>query len=1780
MEYRILGPLEVWDAGRRLDIDAPKQRAILAVLILHANEVVSTDRLLDLVWGDEPPSGGVRTLRFHISRLRDALQPGRAQGVEGVVATRAPGYVLLVDPDQLDASRFERMADEARMLLVKDPSRALDVIDDALELWRGSPLSDLTYEEFARPEIVRLEELRLRVIEDRVDAALALGRHEELIGELRTAIEEQPLRERRWGQLMTALYRAGRQAEALDAYRAVRAQLGEELGIEPSSDLAALEERILLQDTTLLEPGPVPSVERLRGYVLHEKLGEGAFGVVWRATQPGVGREVAIKAIRPELANRAEFVRRFETEAKLVAGLEHPHVVSLFDFWRDPDGAYLVMPYLQGGSLGRALRQGRIDAKAGLQMIEAVGSALAYAHRRGVIHRDVSPENVLLDAEGNPYLGDLGVAVLIGEQGMPPTPSPAYASPEQLEGEAAVPASDVYSLAMLTFTVLTGTDPPAGKPLPAIAEFDGEVSPAVDEILTQATAPRPEDRFPDVESFLAALAAAVGPDGAVAPPPVEVRNPYKGLRAFEETDALDFFGRDLLVSELVDAVARHRLVGVVGPSGCGKSSLVRAGLIPSLRRGAMSGSDRWLITDMYPGARPFDELEAALMGVAVYRPAGLADHLHSDEESPIALFEALLPDRADLLLVVDQFEELFTLTTDDAARRRFMELLTALAENPASRVRVVVTLRADFFDRPLQHAGFGELLRRGLVPVTMPSEESLVQAVTGPAGVVGLDVEPGLASESVRDVSDQPGGLPLLEYALTELFHRRADGRLTLDAYHASGGVLGALGRRAEELLAVYDEAGRAAVRQVFLRLVAVEEGTTDTRRRIPRTELHGLGLDAAALEQVLNDYGSHRLLTFDRDPVTRAPTVEVAHEALLTRWDRLRGWIDDRRDDLVLHRHLATAVAEWMANERQSEYLLTGGRLEHYEAFAADTDLALTDDEREFLAASRRHDDEIAAARRRRRRTVLAGFAAAAVVALVLAVVAFASQQRADDSADEAEAQRVEAQRQAGIARNQQAIAEENARIANEKTQLADEEAAEAVRQARLVRSRELAASAIGVLDDDPELSLMLALEATTGNEPIFESITAVHEALLAHRILLRVEADWGALAPSGEAFIATSANRIISYDTSTGRERWSEALPSPWLPAYGGAFFTPDGDRFIVTLEPVPEGWAEEAEAEPTIEIPEEAFDAENGAWGVVLIFDAETGEWSAPTFGVECDYVELIPDGHGRIHLDRPLLAETVPVVNGECDGNAVSVVEIALDSGAVRELERFVRAAVKVGRSSTDAARSHLVLSIENETTVIDLLTGERTVYGAPTSYGYNQALSTDGSLLLTMLGPSTVWDTTTDTVVATFPQEIGRGLAWFSRDDTQIVTENGIWDIATSDPVVSFGGGEGPASMSDDGRLAITNHDETLLLWELGTHGEIGAVHLPGFGYQPRNLNVAAGRGAVMESGSTGFGPVLVFDLESGDITHQLPGATGYGVAISPDGHLVAFQEEPEPDWIGTVRVHDLEKGDVIRMKGFCAWDNDAGVPETCAALPRQPFAAIVYSLQFNPDGSRLVAFITAVGPSVVDQRSAVVIWDTATGEILRTEEGYWWVSLMPDSEAMVLAEEDRIDVGDLAGGPMEQYAVMSGIPRFSADGSRFATGYGFIAVYDTATWTELQVIGVPEAPFHDLAISPDGSKVATAGTDGFVRVYDGLSLELLQAIPIGREITNVEFVNDDHVLAVPRSGPGYIVTTDVDELLALAESRVTRDFTAEECATYRIDSCPHTEELDGDEGNE
>jgi basic membrane lipoprotein Med (substrate-binding protein (PBP1-ABC) superfamily)/DNA-binding SARP family transcriptional activator len=678
MNFRVLGTVQAEVEGQLVDLGPPKQRALLALLLLNSNQVVATDRLVDLIWGESAPRTAAHSVQIYVSALRK-LFADEGERLE----TRAPGYLLKVQHEELDSLRFQAMVE----------SGDVERLRSALGLWSGDPLADFTYEDWAQPHIRRLRGLWARAVEMLAEAELEDGRAAAVPELLHSLITSDPLREEPRRLLMLALYRRGRQAEALRTYREFRTLLIEEMGVEPTSDLVQLEEQILLQD--------------------------------------------------PVLAPR------------------------------------------------RSLRT--------------------------------------------------------------------------------------------------------------------------------ATA-------------------------------IESRNPYKGLGAFDELDASDFFGRDKLVSDMASSLAGGaRLLVVVGPSGSGKSSAVRAGLIPALRQGRVPGSDQWILSTMMPGRHPFEQLEAALLRVSRTPAPTILEQLNEDATGLLRVALRIVNDGgAELVLLIDQFEELFTLATE-RTRRRFIDNLVTAVTDLRSRVRVVLTLRADFYDRPLLSHRFAPVFASSVINVLPLTPAELEAAIVEPAAGVGVGVDPALLAQLIADVGDEAQVLPLLQFTLTELFEIRRGGRLDITSYRALGGLEGSLTARADQLFETFAPEGREAAKRLLLHLVQSDRGSEPTRRRVPLDDLRQLG----EVDEVLGALIANRLLSADRDPLTGKATVQVTHEALLDGWGRLRGWIDLYLTDLQRRSALSVAAAEWEASGDDSDFLLTGGRLMQLEEWSRETTIELGVLETSFLQAS-----------------------------------------------------------------------------------------------------------------------------------------------------------------------------------------------------------------------------------------------------------------------------------------------------------------------------------------------------------------------------------------------------------------------------------------------------------------------------------------------------------------------------------------------------------------------------------------------------------------------------------------------------------------------------------------------------------------------------------------------------------------------------------------------------------------------------------------------------------
>lgn len=725
----------------------------------------------------------------------------------------------------------------------------------------------------------------------------------------------------------------------------------------------------------------------IKSYTVLDEIAVGGFGAVYRAYQPIIEREVALKVILPRFANEPDFIRRFEVEAQTIARLEHPYIVPLYDFWRDPNGAYLIMRLMRGGNLRDKIRSEMLSPEQVLGYLEEIASALTMAHRNGIIHRDIKPENILLDEDGNAYLSDFGIAQSegVGSEDGETVGSANYMPPEIIRSQNATPQSDIYSLGIMLFELLIGRLPFKSENIPQLLVHHlndalpdmRQLRPALPDslnfVLQKATSKDPKLRYASVRDLAKAFKDAIGDRSpSQLSSTVEMQriidNPYKGLRSFDEADAADFFGRDKLISQLVERLndddAAANFLAVVGPSGSGKSSVVRAGLIPRLNTAVVADCHDWYAADLVPGSSPIANLANALLSVAPSPLPDLEERLSQDSHALDWATERILGKNpeARLFIFIDQFEEVFTLVEDEAEREQFLTLLSN-AIKASGDVYIVVTIRADFFDKPLFYEGIGDLIQRRTQVVLPLSSHEIEQAIVGPAERVGLQVQRELVAAIVGDVKGEIGALPLLQYALTELFERRDSNILKLDAYIDTGGVQGALARRAQEVYESMDKEGQAIARQIFLRLITLGEGTEDTRRRAKRAELFGIGSERDSINQTLDAFGKFRLLTFDSDPSNREPTVEIAHEALIRRWDLLKSWLDESRTDIRFQRSLANAAQEWYDKAQASNFLLYGGRLLQFQEWLSQTTVALSAAESAYLevsiAAQKRREEE-----------------------------------------------------------------------------------------------------------------------------------------------------------------------------------------------------------------------------------------------------------------------------------------------------------------------------------------------------------------------------------------------------------------------------------------------------------------------------------------------------------------------------------------------------------------------------------------------------------------------------------------------------------------------------------------------------------------------------------------------------------------------------------------------------------------------------------------------------
>jgi DNA-binding SARP family transcriptional activator/WD40 repeat protein len=1594
MDFRILGALHALDEGQVLTPRGTKQRALLALLLLHANKTLSTDRLIDELWGEHPPTTATKTLQVHISHLRKTLAPKAGNGSDGVIVTRDHGYELTLDPEHLDSHRFERLVAEGTSELAEGrPESAASAFEGALSLWDGPPLADVAYEPFIQREIARLEELRTAALEHLVEAKLELGRHDEVVVELETLIREHPYRERLRAQLMLALYRSDRQADALQAYHDARRSLVEQLGIEPGERLRELERAILAQDPALA----IPAVETAE---LPPELDAGTLLVGreaeldwlrghWRRAHRGAGRLVLVAGPRGMGKTRL---------AAELAG----------DLRRDRDEVL----YLSGASAPEAARA-------------------TLAHGRGtcrpmlLVFDDV-------DRAGEEQVGALGELV-VELAGLPvlvlaTTEDPALAA--RLHADATLELAPLDSDGVRTLARLyaVGRDD-VEVPVEHLAEASGGIPQRVHRAASDWARTEASRRLGAAADRAAAERKGLRvAEDDLAGNVVDLQTvreraeledaerevvacPFKGLALFDVEDADVFFGRERLVAEMVARLAGAPLLGLVGPSGSGKSSALRAGLLAALADGVLPGSEDWALALLRPGEHPLGAFERAVGEV---------------------------PPRDRLIVAVDQFEEVFATCRDESERGAFIDALLSGARDSRRRTLVLIAVRADFYGRCAAYPELSRLLGTNHVLVGPMRRGELRRAIELPARRAGLLVEPDLVDALIADVEGEPGALPLLSTSLLELWQRRDGRRLRMHAYEHVGGVHGAVARLAESAYERLDPDRQRLARRILLRLAGEGEREAVVRRRVPLAELNSWR--DRRVDEVLAVLAQERLVIIGEGEA------EVAHEALLREWPRLRRWLEEDAEGHRLQLHLSAAAREWEAGGRSLEELYRGARL----ASALDWSDAhrgeLSPAERAFLDQSR----AVSQRSQRRLRAVLAGVAALLMLAVIAGLVALDQRGNARDEAVAADAQRLGAQ----------ALVEDDLDrsllLARQGVALADTVQTRGNLLAALLRSP----AVIGVLrgDGDRLISLDISPDERTlafidhdgtlttvdtrtrrraGRPSTVSGLAGVIiDAVL--RPDVRFTPDGSRVAVGGgEPVVLDARTHRVLAPLRIGRNRIMYAMR-----------FAPDGRTLYAAIALPPAGGT------------------------VIQRFDAHTGRPLGKERHVSRDVVTLMLTRDGRRLVTTRL-----------DEGTVIS------DARTLRPLRRLPVGAEQAALSPDD--RTMLVGGRDGSVRFLELDTGSvRRASGRHAGAVVRATFSADGRTAITAGEDDRliVWDVEQAAAGETLEGHAGQitGLA-ISRDSSTLYTTglDGkllLWDLAGARRLGRpfRAGQDNPEfprhALSPDGQtLAIGRPDGTVVLIDSETlrpFSEFRVVPkgpVRGIGYAPRDRLLVVG-------GDDGF--LALVDPRRGQVVKRLSGhrETVFTPSFSADGRLMATaSDDPGDRNEGVIRLWELPSGEAAGRPLRSGSVELGGPPHPAVGgISLSPDRRTVGDVSLSPDGRKLaVTHPPTGGVEIID-----VVKRRHRASLLGAETVWDLVRFTPDGRYLV-------------GGSYKGWARLWSVEEPGL--------YNFGDKWRPASRRFTGHAGRVESE----SMSPDGSTLATGGPDGTVRLWD---LETQQAL--------------------------------------------------------------------------
>jgi WD40 repeat protein/DNA-binding SARP family transcriptional activator len=1144
--------------------------------------------------------------------------------------------------------------------------------------------------------------------------------------------------------------------------------------------------------------------------------------------------------------------------------------------------------------------------------------------------------------------------------------------------------------------------------------------------------------------------------------------PFKGLASFAAADAEYYFGQERLVAELVSHLAESTFVGVVGPSGSGKSSLVQAGLLPALANGALPGSNTWAITLIRPGSHPFDELPA------------------------------IGQDRR-LVLAVDQLEEVFTACDDETERAGFLARLVEFALDPERRVVVIVALRADFYGRCASYASFASLLSTSHVLAGPMQRAELARAITGPAKRAGLDVEPELVDALVSDLAGEPGALPLLSTSLLELWRMRDGRALRLVTYRQAGGVHGAVARVAEDAYAKLAESERPVARALLLRLVAGEESAI-VRRRVPLEQLDLA--DDTELAAVVAALTEARLLTVSDG------TLEVAHEAVLTEWPRLRGWLEDDRDDRRLQAHLAGGALEWANRNRDPAELYRGARLSAALDWAADRETDLSELESEFLAESSNNSEREEARQRRQNRRLrgaLVGVGILLALAVAAGLVALSQRRSAQAAATAALARQLGAEAVSEPRIDMAMLMAREALSLNASPQTEGALLATLLRSplvARTFPSQPNAVSSGLALSPDGRT---LALNDSNGELRLHDSAT-----WRLHGTVANFGGGWpvvyspDGLELAGIGGVGLSSGSSVDVRNSRTLRLTSQLPIDPnWQLSNGGPaglVFAPNGRSFYLAYAVVPDSGA----VGPTYV---DRWDLRSGThtWsrvgidGALDIAVVAGGRYLvvSGTFGaavldaITLRRVRLVPLPH------EPITAEAIrpdgrQLAVGTRSGN-VTFVDLASHraSGPIRANTAAVQTMSYSpdGRTLVSFADDGdgVLLSSQNGT-LVERLTGN-------TSRVLGAAFTRDGHTLWTLSVDGTVFEW---------------ALASERRFGKTFTAGPSPRQTAPDIPQTP------PLAMSPDGtRFAVRLRRFTVGIYSTDSLRLVAKFAVPAAGeitaiaWGRSGLLAVTGRNGTVDLWSTSGRPVLVRKLTGLGRFHGQSEVIE-SVAFSPDGRLVAAGD--------VIHTGLLTFGSTTQLGSIAVWDARSGGLVWTSTSTEGSFDA----LAFSPDGKTLAAAIDDGVVHLFDLRTRRVVWT----------------------------------VYPLGNGPLNFDTVAYSPQGLLATGS-YA---GIVQLWDTRTRTqEGHLLQAANAPIASIAFNPTGQEfTTTAGSPGAARIWTSASQQQFGADfpnPSGQWQNALYTPDGSRLVIIAAGGDGSVFPTTLNGWEAHACTVAGRNFT-------------------------